>query len=139
MTSPVTISFIPWTSTHATDPETCTSTHARDLSEHTQQRMGTHHHWCPLWLSSIFYSFFGTTDFSWHCIEIFLDLLFLLYDGDNIGFRQKRLPALMTTTRCATRSKTSLLRLERSMWSASFVMRSSRRVASRSASRCSNA
>ena len=43
-----------------------------------------------------------------------------VYDGDNIGSRQKRWPALMRTTRCSTRSKTSWQRLYRCMWSASF-------------------
>ena len=114
-------------------PRTCTSTHARTC----QNRLNSVHS-CPPASSTHLWN----NRFSWHCIEPFLAVVFLLvivYDGDNIGLRQERWPALMTTTRCSARSKTSWQRLRRSMWSNSFAMRSSQKVASRSALGCSDA
>ena len=123
-------------------PRKCASTHVRGPVRTDATTHGHSHHWCSLLPHPVCSTHLWNNRFSWHCIETFLALLFVLlivYDGDNIGFRQKRWPALMRTTRRSARSKTCWQRLHRSMWSASFAMRSSRKVASGSASGCSNA
>ena len=84
-------------------PRTCTSTHARNR-QNRRNNAWAHSlfgvHSCPPVPSTHRWN----SRFSWHCVETFVALLLLqcVYDGDNVGFRQKRWPTLRTTARCST-------------------------------------